>query len=179
MAYTFTDPRIGFVPSVSQTISANSIGALTPQTGFRPGWRANAQDPTLGAGQFIFLPTIASVVVGSLVTFRQSASGVYTTAMLPNTANLAQPIAVAMAAGAANNYGWFQVQGTATVKKIAVKINSNVALYVGATTGRVTALAASGKQILGARSANSASVVSATSTVTIVINNPHMQGQTT
>lgn len=173
MAYAFQEARIMPKLSIASVVSCASAG-LAP---LRPGSRARGVDPSLGGGDFIFLPTIASVVVGSLVTFRQSASGVFTTAMLPNTANLAQPIAVAMAAGATNNFGWFQLAGTATVKKLAVKINSNVVLFVSSTTGRVTALAASGKQILGMRSANSASVVSATSTVTVVMNYPHMQGQ--
>lgn len=174
MAYSFIENRLGLQPPVATTVSAASVGLLP----LRPGTRARATDPTLGAGDFVFLPTIASVVVGSLVTFRESASGVFTTAMCPNTAGLAQPVAVAMAAGAANNYGWFQLAGTATIKKNATKINSNVALFISSTTGRVTATAASGKQILGARSSNSASVVSATSTVTVTINYPHMQGQT-
>lgn len=179
MTYTFTEPRIGVTPPIAAKVSAASVGALVAAGNFRPGTRMRATDPTLGAGDFVFLPTIASVVVGSMVTFRESASGVYTTAMLPNTANLAQPIACAMAAGAANNYGWFMLAGVAPVKKTAVKVSPNVALYVSATTGRLMPTAASGKQVLGVRASNSATVASATSTVTVTLNYPHMQGQTT
>jgi hypothetical protein len=39
--------------------------------------------------------------------------------------------------------------------------------------------AASGKQILGARSANLASVLAATSSVTVLIDRPHLQGAVT
>lgn len=180
MAFTFTDPRLGMTPPVAQVVCAASLGALAAQgVNFRPGTRMNASDPTLGGAQFIFLPSLASATVGSLVRFIESASGNFTVTMVPNTAGLAQPVAVAMAAGAANTYGWFAVQGTVPIKKNATKINSNVALYISATTGRVTAAAACGKQILGMRSSNSASVVSATSSVTVTINNPHMQGQIT
>lgn len=179
MAYTFTDPRIGMTPAVNQVVSAASVGAVSLATSFRPGYRISGQDPTFGMGQFIFLPTIASVVVGSLVRFIESASGVFTTSMVPNTGNLGQPVAVAMAAGAANNYGWFMVQGTAPIKKTAVKVSPNVALFISATTGRVMSTVACGKQVLGIRASNSATVASATSTVTVTINNPHMQGQIT
>lgn len=175
MAYAFSEARIMGKLAVASIISAASVGVVT-QNYMRPGTRTQASDPTLGEGDFIFLPTIASVVIGSVVNFRQSASGVYTTIMVPNTGNLAYPVAVAMAAGAANNYGWFQLAGTAVIKKTAAKINPNVALYISSTTGRVTATAACGKQVLAARSANSATVASATSTVTVTINYPHMQG---
>lgn len=179
MAYFFTENRLGLQPAINATVSAASVGVLGLNSYPKPGTRARATDPTLGGGDFVFLPTIASVVVGSLVTFRESASGVFTTAMTPNTANLAQPVAVAMAAGAANNYGWFQLAGTVPIKKTATKVNSNVALFISATTGRVMATVACGKEVMGARSSNSASVLSATSTVTVTINYPHMQGQIT
>jgi hypothetical protein len=65
------------------------------------------------------------------------------------------------------------------IKKTAIVVNSNVALFIGATTGRVTSSIGAGKQILGARSSNSASVAAATSTVTVTINYPHAQGQIT
>lgn len=175
MAYTFQEARIMPKQSIASAYSAASVG-LAP---LRPGTRVRAIDPTLGGGDFIYLPMIASMVVGSLITFRESASGVFTTAMVPNTAALAQPVAVAMVAGAAANYGFFQIAGTATIKKSAVKINPNVALYISSTTGRVQSAAACGKQVLGVRSSNSATVASATSTVTVTINYPHMQGQIT
>jgi hypothetical protein len=41
------------------------------------------------------------------------------------------------------------------------------------------ATAASGKQVLGARSANLATVASTVSTVIVSINRPHLQGQIT
>jgi len=84
------------------------------------------------------------------------------------------PVAVAMGAGAATSYGWFALVGTVPVKKTAVVVNSNVALFISATTGRVMSTAASGKKIVGMRSSNSASVVSATSTVYVTMQYPHI-----
>jgi hypothetical protein len=173
MPYAIQESRIfpkGY--GIASVVSTNSVARLE----VRPGTTVRGFDPTLGGGKFIYLPTIASVTVGSLVRYIQSASGVYTTSMVPNTAGLSQPVAVAMVAGAANNYAWFQIEGTAPVKKAAVKINSNVALFISATTGRVTGVVASGKSVVGMRSSNSASVLSATSVVYCTFIEPHMQG---
>ncbi len=160
-------------------IGLQAITAVASTAAIAPGTVIGAVDGTLGGAEFIYLPTIASVVVGSLVNYRMSASGVYTTAMNPNTAALAAPVAVAMAAGVASTYGWFQIQGNAVVKKTAVKVNPNVAVYQSATTGRIMPTAACGKQVLAMRSSNTATVASATSTVNVVLNRPHMQGQIT
>lgn len=174
MAFTSIEPRLGII-NISNTVSANSAGGATLATGIAIGTVVRANDPTLGMGEFIFLQGVASTVVGSLVTYNPQ-TGV--TALSPNTANLAQPVAVAMAAcNATTLYGWYQIEGMATIKKTAVKVNPNVAVFQSATTGRIMSTAASGKQVLGARSANAATVASATSTVVVTVNRPHMQGQ--
>lgn len=171
MAYYFSDARIANKLSIYSTASCASAG-LAP---FRPGTRIRGADPLLGSGDFIFLPTIASVTAGLLVRWVQSASGVITTTVVPNTASLQQPVAVAMAAGAASNYGWFCVEGTVPVKKSAAAIAPNVGLSISATTGRVfTQVASAGKAILGARASNSATVATATSTVTVTLQYPVM-----
>ena len=113
MAYFSVEPQLGVTPAINQTLSAASVGALPGA--MRPGRIIRAKDPTLGDGEFIFLPCVSGMVSGALVTYRQSASGAYTVANAPNTANLAQPLAVAMAAGVVNNYGWFQIAGAATI----------------------------------------------------------------
>lgn len=181
MPIIFSDPNITPSSAGSPTgvASAASVGALMTAGGVRPGTRKRAQDTTYGALEMIYLPTVASVTSGSVVTFRQSASGVFTTAVVPNTANLAQPLAVSLHTGAANNYGWFAIAGTVKVKKTAVKVSPNVAMYISATTGRLMSTAASGKQVLGLRASPSATVASATSTVVVTINHPHAQGAVT
>lgn len=178
MAIYYTDAKIFAKVNPTGTASAASVGALmsNQDVAIRPGTRAELQDTVLGRVQAIFLPTVASVTSGSVVVFRQSASGVYTTAVVPNTANQAQSIAVSLHTGAANNYGWFALAGTVKVKKTATKVTPNVAMYVSATTGRLMATAASGKQVLGMRASPTATVASATSTVTVTMNHPHLQG---
>jgi hypothetical protein len=112
-------------------------------------------------------------VVGSLVTYNATT---YQTTLSANTANQATPVAVAMSANTAGLFGWYQIGGLAVVKKTAVAVNAQVPVYQSATVGRVMPTAASGKQVLGARSANLATVASGVSTVIVSINRPHLQG---
>lgn len=129
-----------------------------------------------GGGEFIYLPGVASTVAGSLVTYDPANK---TTTLAPNTANLAQPVAVALAAVATTaNFGWYQIAGNAVVKKTAAKVNPKVQIFLSSTAGRIQSTAASGKEILNARSTNTATVASATSTVNVLLNRPFAQGQT-
>jgi len=188
MAYKFIEARLGLPPvtaicSVGTTTNLPGGGNVVTnvqgqQTPFPPvGTIVRAEDPTLGQGEFIFLPGVASTVVGSLVTYNSNGSS-STTTLAPNTANLGQPVAVAMAANTSTTaLSWYQIDGIATVKKSAVKINPAVSVWISSTAGRVQGTTASGKQILGAKTVNAATVASATSTVLVVLNRPHAQGQ--
>ena len=71
------------------------------------------------------------------------------------------------------------IQGMELRPGNAQAVNAQVPVYQSATVGRVMPTAASGKQVLGARSANLATVASTVSTVVVSINRPHLQGQTT
>lgn len=166
MAYTPTNNRLGVQPiGLNSTTQNETLGTIV-----------DAEDPTFGFGEFIYLKGVASTVVGSLVTYDPVNA---TTTLCPNTANLAQPVAVAMSANVALQYGWYQISGVAVIKKTAVKVSPNVAVYISTTIGRIRGSAASGKQLLGARSVNAATVTTITSTVNVLINRPHAQGQTT
>lgn len=175
MAYSFVENRAGML-NIDQTDSgvtmANGTSAV-PTPPATLGQVARAFDPTYGEGEFILLVGVASTVVGSLVSYNATT---YQTALSANTANLAGPVAVAMSACTAGLFGWYQIGGLAVIKKTAVAVSPQVAVYQSATTGRIMATAASGKQILGARAANLASVTSTTSTVIVSINRPHKQG---
>ena len=175
MAYSFTENRAGqlqIANTDSGVTMANGTSAIpTPPNTL--GQVCRAFDPTYGEGEFIMLLGVASTVVGSLVTYNAST---YQTALSANTANQATPVAVAMAANTAGLFGWYQIGGLAVVKKTAVATNAQVAVYQSATVGRIMATAASGKQVLGARSANLATVAATVSTVIVSINRPHLQG---
>lgn len=173
MAYTITDPRLG-LPAIA-SISDSSAPAV------RVGTIVKAVDPIYGAGEFIYLPGQASSTVGALVTYIQGSgqnTGNNSIAMNPNTKDTARPLAVAMSANvSASKYSWYAISGCVPVKKTAVKVNPNVALYQSATTGRVMPTVTSGGlMIIGVRAVPTATVASATSTVLVELNRPHMQG---
>lgn len=178
MAYSFVENRAGML-NIDQTDSgvtmANGSSAVPtpPQT---LGMVARAFDPTYGEGEFILLVGVASTAVGSLVSYNATT---YQTALSADTANLAGPVAVAMSACTAALFGWYQIGGLAVIKKTAVATSAQVPVFQSATAGQIMATAAAGKQILGARSANLATVTSTTSTVIVSINRPHKQGQIT
>jgi hypothetical protein len=177
MAYTFDDNKAGLLqiavtdPGIT---TANGTAAIpTPPAVL--GQIERAFDPTYGAGEFILLVGVASTAVGSLVTYDGTT---YQTTLCATTSNQARPVAVAMSANGAGSFGWYQIEGTAVVTKTTgAKVNPTVAIGV-VSTGKVGA-SASGKEILGARSANAATVASATTTVNVVVNRPHLQGRIT
>jgi hypothetical protein len=182
MAYTITDHEAGFTPigvidTGTLTPVAVSSGSTTtiPSPPAVPGQIVKGFDPVYGMGEFILLKGVASTAVGSLVIFNTTN---YTTTLCPVTANLGQPVAISMTANtSSSNWSWYQIEGVAIVAKSAVVLAANVAIAVS-STGKVGANS-SGKQILGARTANTASVASATTTVQVILNRPHLQGRTT
>jgi hypothetical protein len=163
MTWVIQDARLQMQPIENHDTTQNhDLGTIV-----------RAKDSTQGVGEFIYLLGVASTVVGSVVTYDATT---WQTALLANTANQARPVAVAMSANVASEYGWYQIGGLAVVKKTAIKVSPQVAVYISGTTGRIMSTAASGKQLLGARSANLTTVASATSTVVVLINRPHLQG---
>lgn len=155
----------------SQPIASNSTVQKHPLGTIVRGW-----DPTYGEGEFIYLLGVASTIVGSVVKYNATT---YQTVLVTNTAVQAVPVAVAMAATVASEYGWYQISGNAVVKKTAVTVSPQVTLFLSATAGRVKVLASAGLQVVGARSANLTTVTSTTSTVVVTINRPHLQSQIT
>jgi hypothetical protein len=178
MAYSFTENRAGLLQIANTdagvTMANGSSAIPTPPATL--GMVCRAFDPTYGEGEFILLLGVASTAVGSLVSYNATT---YQTTLAANTANLAGPVAVAMAATGASTFGWYQIGGLAVIKKTAVSTNPQVAVYQSATAGSIMPTAASGKQILGARSANLATVGSSTGTLIVSINRPHKQGAVT
>ena len=167
MAYYPVTPQLGIQPIADTSTTQNHpLGTVV---------LANDQT-TYGTGEFVYLKGVASTTIGLMVKWDPVAG---TTTINPDTAVLAGPVAIAMSANVASQYGWYQISGAAVVKKSAIKINPDVKLYQSATTGRVMSTSAAGKAVLGMRSINTATVVSATSTVTVLIERPHMQGPIT
>lgn len=180
MAFTPVENRLGIQP-IAQTNAARPSVLQIGQSPFfdaeHPlGTIVRGYDPTFGEGEFIYLLGVVNTVVGLLVKYNATT---FQTAIVTNTANQDVPVAVAMSANVAGQYGWYQIAGLATVLKTAVTVNPQVSLFLSSTAGRVKVIASGGLQILGCRSANLATVTSTTSTITALINRPFLQGQTT
>jgi len=168
-----TENRLGVVNL--QGIDSTAVDNTSTNNRYPVGTIVRAYDATLGAGEFIYLQGVASLAVGNLVTYNPTTGAV---TLSPNTAHLGQPVAVAMAANTStSNYSWYQIEGAAVISKNATKISPAVSVYQSATAGEITGTAASGKQVLNAVSLNSATVASATGTVSVQINRPFLQGQ--
>lgn len=139
------------------------------------GTIVRASDPTYGQGEFIYLLGVASTAVGSVVTYDPST---YLTTLSAVGGNIPRPVAFAMSANVASQYGWYQISGVAVVKK-----QCTVSLAAGAAVGVLsTGLIAgtgSGKEISGAAVAAVASATAGRTTVKVMVNRPHKQGRVT
>lgn len=169
----------GFV-TIAPGIANLPSGVLETQLGeIRTAW-----DATLGSAEFIYLKVAANTAIplGTLVTWN-TAILVYQAVTLPAIASSGgkgQPVAVpyvAVASNASVQYGWFQIQGRATVLKTAVQVlPAGAPVAVSATAGRVKVIVSTGSTILGAFFANTATVTSTTSTVLVYLNRSSVMG---
>ncbi len=162
MAFKITDPLAGFQPiAVTDTTQNHTLGTIV-----------RAEDPTYGAGEFIYLKGVASTVVGSMVDFDPYLA---TTALSPATGGVG-PVAVAMSANVASQYGWYQIAGVAAVKAPNAMTAGADVFSLAATPGSVDDAAVNGEQILNAKVSVTTGTPS-TGLGLIVINRPFHQGQ--
>lgn len=162
MAYVITTPLAGFQGiALTDTTQNHALGTIVQAT-----------DSTYGAGEFIYLKGIASTAVGSMVDYD---SYLGTTALSPATGGTG-PVAVAMSANVANQYGWYQIQGIAAVKAPNAMVVGADVFSLAATPGSVDDAAVNGEQILNAKVTTTTGTPS-TGLALIEINRPFHQGQ--
>ena len=178
MAYTIKYHESGIMPiaNTDSGVTFPNASSAAPTPPMSLGMIVRASDPIYGQGEFIFLPGVANTAVGSIVTYNTTS---YTTALAAVGTYKAQPIAIAMSANtSASTWGWYQISGLAVVKKSClVSLAANAA--VGVLTTGLIAGTGSGKEIQGALVAAVASAAAGRTSVTVVINRPHMQGRVT
>lgn len=153
-------------------ISPNLIGAqpiaATSTTQQHPlGMLVEALDPTYGPGTFVYLKGVASTALGSWVTFNYDDG---TTDLL--AANAIGPVAVAMSANVASQYGWYQRRGKA-VAKVAASFADNGNVYATATGGTADDAVVAGDRVKGAKGASAIDTPS-TGLAEMEIDNPFM-----
>jgi hypothetical protein len=177
MAYTIMDEAMGY-PKIASTSTAPWVGGGTSNTTPPLGTIITATDPTYGVGEFILLKGVASTVVGSVVTWNGgSGTPTFQTTLAPSTANLAQPLAVAMSANVAGQYGWYQIEGNAVVATNGTLAAGPGPVYL-AGSGQVTSTAAAGKQVMNAINVSATGTPAANQAI-VEINRPFAQGAIT
>ena len=130
MAYTINTPLAGFQGIANtDTTQAHALGTIVTAT-----------DPTYGTGEFVYLKGVASTAVGTVVIYDQ-----YGATSTRAVAGSRGPVAVAMSANVASQYGWYQVGGAAVVK--AGTVAAGAPAYVTATAGTVDDAVVSGDKI--------------------------------
>lgn len=153
----------------STTLVGGQAIADTSTTKKQPlGTIVQAVDPTYGTGEFIYLKGVGSTIVGSIVNYDDTFQTALDTAAVSGPS---RPLAIAMSANVADQYGWYQISGLA----IAAKANS-VSFADGAGLGSGSGLAVAvvtGTVIQGAVVAAVASAKSDVTTVRVFINRPH------
>jgi hypothetical protein len=157
MTFRVTDPRLGTQPiAETSTTQKHALGTIV-----------HAVDPTYGGGEFIYLLGVASTAVGSWVTYNDDDGS---TALL--AANAIGPVAVAMSANVASQYGWYQLRGKAVGKALAAFAdNGNV--YATATAGSIDDAVVAGDRVKNAKGASAVDTPS-TGLAEFEINRPFM-----
>lgn len=165
MAYRLYTPLAGTQPvATTDTVQNHPLGEITAGI-----------DPVYGAGEFIYLKGVASTQVGTLVQYDPYLA---TTTIAPATGGHSGPLAVAMSANVANQYGWYQISGTAAVRAPnAMTPGANV-FMLAATPGSVDDAGVNGEQVLNAVATTTTGTPS-TGLALVTINRPFLQGQIT
>lgn len=131
-------------PTVDDTVQKHQLGLI-----------AMVDSSTYGAGEAIYLKGVASTVVGSWVTYNPDD---WTTTLL--AANAIGPVAVALSACVANEYGWYLIQGKAAAK-VSALFADNGNLYATATAGEADDAVVAGDLIKNAKGASAIGTPSA------------------
>ncbi len=162
MAYVFIDDQIGLQPiATTDTVQNHKLGIIK-----------GAEDVTYGGGEFIYLEGVASTVVGSLVVYDQYLA---TTTLAPATGGKGS-VAVAMSANVANQYGWYQIAGSAAVKAPNAMTAGADVFMLAATAGSVDDAQVNGEQVVNAVVSTTTGTPSS-GLALIQINRPFLQGQ--
>lgn len=157
MAYFLTDSAM----AGHQDIATNSTTKKHPLGTIKPGI-----DITLGAGEFIYLQGIGSTVVGSIVEYDTS----FITGLSTIAAEEPRPLAVAMSACVASEFGWYQIAGDAAMVK-AITVSFAAGAIVASASGlAIVPLTALIMQ--GALVAVVASAATGVTSVRVMINRP-------
>jgi hypothetical protein len=138
MPFTITNTLVGAQAiAETDTVQRHPVGTIV-----------NAYDPIYGGGEFVYLLGVASTAIGSWVTFNRDDGS---TALL--AANAIGPVAVAMSANVASQYGWYQITGKAIGLCLA-GFADNANVYATATAGSVDDAIVAGDRVKNCKGAS-------------------------
>jgi hypothetical protein len=140
---------------------------------YEVGTIMRGKDPSLGGGEFVYLIGVANTLVGSAVIYDVAS---HQTTLAPIGANKPSPVAFAMSANPAGQFGWYQVSGMATAAKASATVLS-AGVAVGIAAPGLVAASAAGQEIAGALTA--AACANGELVVLLHISHPTMQGRIT
>lgn len=162
MAFVYTNPLLGEVdlttidpagPGFQNLVAGTGSGRMNFYNQVVTGY-----DPNLGGGEFVYAKFSGTIAAGTVVELTPSISGgqIITQATAwAGTANTGRPLAVAVASGAANQWGWFQVSGNAVCTVQGTPAAGNPMYWQAA--GVISATGVASKQVLGAVAATGVS----------------------
>jgi hypothetical protein len=134
--------------SMEQWVNPQQIADTRTTAQLPLGTIIRAVDPTYGVGEFIYLLGVASTAVGSWVVYNPDNFG---TSLL--AANDIGPVAIAMSANVASQYGWYQIQGKAIGLVLAGFVD-NANVYATGTAGSIDDAIVAGDRVKGAKGAS-------------------------
>lgn len=108
------------------------------------GTRVVMKHATRGVGEFIYLKGLAATAVGTWVTYN---SDDWTTALLTGSAK--GPVAIAMSANVADQYGWYQIYGKGSGSAADVADDADV--YIDTADGTCDDAAVTGDRVQRAK----------------------------
>lgn len=162
-----TDARIGMQDlEVTDTVQNHKLGTIVR-------WEHNQTSGTsYGGGEAIYLKGVASTVIGSMVDYDPYLG---TTVLSPATGGIG-PVAVALSANVASQYGWYAISGVVPVKAPNTAVVGAEVFSLAATPGSVDDAQVNGEQIVNAKFTTTTGTPS-TGLALIEINRPFHQGQ--
>lgn len=136
-------------------------------------------DDTQGEGEFIYLPGLANVGVGTAV-FYDLTPGAEAVVVADSDLHLNKgwPLAVSVIAIAAGSFGWYQIGGVAKTAAVAGCAAGRAFLDPTNVTGALDDTAIAGCQVLNARILTAVGTPAANFAYTY-LNRPFVQGQIT
>jgi hypothetical protein len=131
MPYTIAENMlIGQLFAENSTTAKHELGLII-----------RAKDPLYGVGEFIYLKGVASTAANDWVTYNLDD---WSTTRL--AANAIGPVAIAMSACVASQFGWYQISGKG-VGRVASGFVDNANVYATATAGTVDDAVVAGDRV--------------------------------